>query len=263
MEHAGQDHRKPTGAAWLRGRPWRRASRVRLLSAALCAGSLVFPLACTAASETAPEMPLAFTIEHPTNRLTAGGAAVASLIAARLQGWIMAPRPAAQGSRENNFCCVTTRRRNFRVLRGFRHRCGALTARTFCLGMGLAPIFLTPFGLPPRRMPTSDQSQALGILAVKLVPTPWLVPTPTAFAQADPSPRSSRTGTASAFWIIMTGAHGSAISQGIARGERGNVLLGRLSKPGTDGRLSVYLPRNKPDREENRLRKAGQGDEPI
>ena len=69
-----------------------------------------------------------------------------------------------------------------------------------------------------------------------------------------PRPRSSRTGTAAAVWLIMTTAHGSAISQGTARGERAIVLLGRLSKREADG-ASIY-PAPEPDREGNGLRKA-------
>ena len=87
------------------------------------------------------------------------------------------------------------------------------------------------YRLPPRRLPASDQSSAFGVLAVMLVPAPRRVLAATALAQTQPWPRSSRTGPATAVGNIMTGAHGSAISQGIARGERANVLLGRLSKP--------------------------------
>src|ERR1022692_3497839 len=82
------------------------------------------------------------------------------------------------------------------------------------------------FGLPPRRLPAPHQTQAFGVLAVMLVPTPRLVLASTAFAQADSRPWSSAT----TVWLIMTTAHGSPFSQGTARGERANVLLGRLSK---------------------------------
>ena len=102
---------------------------------------------------------------------------------------------------------------------------------------GFDRIVLTPFGLPPRREPASDQGHALWVLAVTLVPAPRLVLTATAFAQAYPHPRSSRAGTLAAVWAIMTGAHGSAISQGTVRGERAIVLLGRFSQPGS-GRCS-------------------------
>jgi hypothetical protein len=166
----------------------------------------------------------------------------------------MAPRPVAQGSRRKNFCCVTTRRRNLRDLWSLGRRCGALTARTLCLGMlGFDRIVLTPFGLPPRRLPAPQQTQAFGLLAVTLVRAPRLVLASTAFAQANPRPRSSRTGRAAAFWIMIMVAHGSAISQGTARGKRANVLLGRLSTPATDE--SVYTSVHEPDREGNGLRK--------
>jgi hypothetical protein len=95
-------------------------------------------------------------------------------------------------------------------------------------------LILTPLGLPLRRLPTPHQTQAFGILAVMLIPTPRLVLPSTAFAQADARPRSSAT----AVWLIMTTAHGSVFSQGTARGERANVLLGRLSNPSSQSILS-------------------------
>jgi hypothetical protein len=144
----------------------------------------------------------------------------------------MAPRPVAHGSRRNNFCCVTTRRRNLRVLGGLRRRCGVLTARTLSLGMlGFGRLVLTPFGLPPRRLPAPQQTQAFGVLAVTLVWASRLILASAAFAQASPRPRSSRSGMATALWLMIMAAHGSAISQGIARGKRVIVLLGRFSTP--------------------------------
>jgi hypothetical protein len=190
-------------------------------------GGLVLPRACLPALQSATVLPLAFAIHHPANRFTAGGTAVARLAAARLHNWFMAPWPVAHGSRRKNFCCVTTRRRNLSRLRCLWRRGDALTARTFGFGvLGFGRIVLPSFGLPPRRLPAPHQPQAFGILAVMLIPTPRVVLASTAFAQADAHPRSSAT----AIWFIMTTAHGSVFSQGIARGERANVLLGRLSK---------------------------------
>ena len=183
------------------------------------AGGLVVPFACAAVLQRAAPQPLAFAIEYPANRLTAGGAAVASLVAARLRRWLMAPGPVAQRSRRKNFCCVTTRRRNFGLLRWLRRGGGALTARTLRLGMlGFGRVVLAPPGLPPRRLPAADQTQAFGVLAVTLVPTQRLVAAATAFAQADPRPRSSRTTTMAAGCLIMTTAHGSAFSQRVSPG---------------------------------------------
>jgi hypothetical protein len=170
----------------------------------------------------------------------------------------MAPWPVTQGRRQRrqqNFCCVTTRRRNHGGLRCLRRRWDASPARTLLVGvLGFGRIVLTPVGLPPRRQPASDQAQAFSVLAVTLVPTPRLVLAATAFAQTNPRPRSSRTGPAAAAWLIITTAHGSAISQGTTRGERVIVLLGRLSKPGS--RRPVYTSVPEPDREGNGLRKA-------
>ena len=206
-------------------------------------GGLVLPRAGTAAPESATPMPLAFTIAHPANRLTTGRAAVTGLAAARLRRWFVAAGPVAQGQRRKSFCCVTTRHRNFRRIGWLGRRGDTLTARAFGLGvLGFDRLVLAPLGLPPRRLPASDQTQAFGILAVTLVPTPWLVLPSTAFAQADPCPRASRTGMAAALWNILMGTHGSAISQGTVRGERVNVLLGRLSKPGSTWSCQSILP---------------------
>jgi hypothetical protein len=192
------------------------------------AGGSVFPCPGLVSLESASPSPLAFTIADSTNCLAAGRAAQARRWMHRLQGWFIAPRPVAHGRGQNNFCCVTTRRCNLRILRGLWQRWGTLTARTLILGvLGFGGLALASSRLPPRRLPTTEQTPAFGVLAVTLVPTSWLVLATTAFAQAHPRPWSSRTGTAAAFWTIMTAAHGSLLSQGIARGERAYVLLGR------------------------------------
>ena len=205
-----------------------------MLFAASRAGGLILLLPRAAALESATQQPLAFTITYAANRLTARTAAVARLAAARLRNRLMAPRPVTHRSRRKNFCCVTTRRRNLSRLRRLWRRGGALTARSFGFGvLGFGRLVLASFGLPPRRLPASHQPQTFGVLAVMLVPTPWLVLASTAFAQADAHPRSSAT----TVWLIMTTAHGSVFSQGTARGERANVLLGRLSNPSSQSIL--------------------------
>lgn len=187
----------------------------------------VLLLASAPASERATELPLAFTINYSPHRLTTGFAAVACLAAPRLHGGLMTAWPSAYGPLGKNLCCVTTRGRNLWLFGGLWRRCGTLTARPFGLGvLGFDLVLLTAFGLPPRRLPAPDQPQTFGILAVTLVVTPWLVRASTALAQADPRPWSS----AMTIRLMMTMAHGSVFSQGTVRGERGNVLLGRLLK---------------------------------
>ena len=141
---------------------------------------------------------------------------------------------------KKNFCCVTTRRRNFWPLIRLGRRLGSLAAHALSLcvpGFDLGG--LAPFGLPPSRLPTANLPQAFRILAIVLVPTPWLVLPPAAFAQTEPRARASHSGTAAALWFIVEGAHGSCFSQGIARGECANILFGRLTKHEPDSRSPV------------------------
>jgi len=161
----------------------------------------------------------------------------------------MAPWPIAQSRGRQNVCCVTTRCRNLGDVRCLQRRWDAAPARTLLLGvLGFGRIVLTPLGLPPRCLPAPQQAQAFGVLAITLVPAPRLVLAATALAQAEPWPRLSRTGTAAAVWLIMTTAHGSAISQGTARGERAIVLLGRFSNQEADGQ-SIRLCMNQTAKE--------------
>jgi hypothetical protein len=111
---------------------------------------------------------------------------------------------------KKNFCCVTTRRRNLGVLRCLGCGFGSLAARALRLrvlsfGCGIQ----AASGLPLRRLPAADLPLAFRILAVTLVPTPRLVLPSAAFAQAQPRARAASTGTTTAVWFIVAGAHGS------------------------------------------------------
>jgi hypothetical protein len=151
---------------------------------------------------------------------------------------------------------VTTRRRNFGVLECLRRRWGALTARTLRLGvLGSGRIVLASSRLPPRRLPAPDLPQAFGILAVTLVPTLRLVLVPAAFAQAEPCPWSSRTGTAAALWINMLAAHGSV---DLPRDSPGGTCYRSpraLNKTGKQTIVHQYTARKEPDSAENGLKK--------
>ncbi len=193
-------------------------------AAAARTGSLVLLLARPPAVVSAALPPFALAIAYAAQRLPTGGATVARLAVADLGGRFIATRSVAAARRQKNSCCVTTRRRNFRILWCLRRRYGTLPARALGLGvLDFGGIVLTSSGLPPRRLPASDQAQAFGVLAVTLVGAPWLVLASTALAQTEPRPWSS----AAAVWLMMRMAHGSAFSQGTARGERAIVLLGR------------------------------------
>ena len=95
--------------------------------------------------------------------------------------------------------------------------------------LGFGRLVEAALGLPPGRLPAADGAQTDGVLAVALVPAPRLKRVATALAQTEARPQAAWPGVAAALGLIMRAAHGSAVSQGTARGERGNVLLGRLS----------------------------------
>jgi hypothetical protein len=150
---------------------------------------------------------------------------------------------------KKNLCCVTTRCCNFRSL-GCLGRRGLRTPRTFHCGMlGFGSIVQTPFGLSPCCLPAAHLPKAFGVLAVALVPASWLVLAFAAFAQTDPRPRSPWTGMAAVAGINMMATHGRSLSQGIARGERVLVLLGRWSKPRTRYGSQLILRRMNQTRE--------------
>jgi hypothetical protein len=111
---------------------------------------------------------------------------------------------------KKNFCCVTTRRRIFGVLRCLGRGAGALAAHALrlCLPRFGGGIQATA-GLSLGRLPAAYLPLAVRILAVPLVPTPRLVLPSAAFAQADTWPRASRSGTARGLWFIVVAAHGS------------------------------------------------------
>jgi hypothetical protein len=137
-----------------------------------------------------------------------------------------------------NFCCVTTRYRNLDRLGWLRQRCGTLTARPLGLGvLGFDRFVLTPFGLPLRRLPAPQQTQAFGILAITLIPTPRLVLLSTSLAQTNSRPRSAAT----AVWLIMTLAHGSALSQGTARGGALTSSSGAYRNPEAHSRANLFF----------------------
>jgi hypothetical protein len=75
--------------------------------------------------------------------------------------------------------------------------------------LGFDRFVQAPFGLPSRRLPALDLPQAFRVLAIPLVPTPWLVLLSTAFAQANARTRTSRARTTTVLSLIMTGTHGS------------------------------------------------------
>lgn len=114
---------------------------------------------------------------------------------------------------KKNFCCVTTRRRNFRVFRWLRRRGRPLTAQAFRLRvLRLRGGVQAAAGLTLCRLPAPDLTLALRILAVTLVPATRLVLLSAAFAQADPLTRTARSGTARVVGGIVVRAHGRTLT---------------------------------------------------
>jgi hypothetical protein len=71
---------------------------------------------------------------------------------------------------KKGFCCVTTLGLNLWVLNGLGRELDTLTAFLLCLGMpGFDAVVLAAFGLPPRRLPAADLSQAFWLLAITLI----------------------------------------------------------------------------------------------
>jgi hypothetical protein len=159
---------------------------------------------------------------------------------------------------KKNFCCVTTRCRIFGVLRYLGRRLGTLAAHALRLrlprfGGGIQ----ATAGLSLGRLPAADLPLTIRLLAVTLVPTPWLVLPSAAFTQADPrSGLSSRSSTARALWFILVGAHGSRYlpreSSGRTR-ERSSRAL--IQNPELAQGRPVYLRQKEGDREGNSFRK--------
>lgn len=104
---------------------------------------------------------------------------------------------------------MTTRRCNLWLLNGLGRSLDPLTALPLGLGMpGFGVILLAMFGLPSRCLPAADLPPAFRLLAIALVPTPWLVLAAAAFAQAVPWAWSASSGRAMGLSLNVEGAHG-------------------------------------------------------
>jgi hypothetical protein len=136
---------------------------------------------------------------------------------------------------EKKFCCVTTRRRKFRLLNILGRGLGPLTARFLCLSMlGFGGGGLAPFSLPPRRQPAVDLPLAFRVLAVALVPTPRVVLATALFVDASSLARAARPGFGALFSRTLAGAHG------------------RFDLPReSSGRMCLHPPRALSKREQN------------
>lgn len=142
---------------------------------------------------------------------------------------------------KKNFWCVTTRGRNFGVVKGLGRGFGSLAALLLGLGMlGLGAGVLAAFGLAASGLPAVDLPQAFRILAVALVPGAGLVLASASFAQADAWARSPWSGPTLVFWCRLGGAHGRCFLPGESSGRMRQHSLRALSKVEPDACLPVY-----------------------
>ena len=115
-----------------------------------------------------------------------------------------------------------------------------MAARALSLGM---PVFgvgvLAMFGLPPRSLPAADLPEAFRILAIALVPTPWLVLAPTPFAQTDPRARSAPSGRIAMLSRTLASAHGRCFLPRESSGRMSHHSPRARSKRELDARLPV------------------------
>jgi hypothetical protein len=113
------------------------------------------------------------------------------------------------GEEKKSFCYVTTRRRNLWMFNGLGRGLDPQAALALCLGVpGFGVGLLAMFRLPPCRLPTADLPPAFRILAVALVPAPWLVLAPASLPKAGPRTRSAHSGRKAVFFLNVKGAHG-------------------------------------------------------
>jgi hypothetical protein len=110
---------------------------------------------------------------------------------------------------KKTFCCVTMPRRKIWSLIGLGHGLDPLAARAFCLSMlGSGVGVLATLSLPLRRLPAPDLPQALGVLAIALVPTPRVILASALFIQAGPLARVARSGFGTVLFFNVVVAHG-------------------------------------------------------
>ncbi len=136
---------------------------------------------------------------------------------------------------EKRSCCVTTRRRNFWLWNGLGRGLGLLAAHSFCLGMlGSGVGIPATFSLPLRCLPAENLPLTFRLLAVALVPAPWLILALAPFTQAAPRARAAHSGLGTVLSFNVVVAHG------------------RLDLPrDSSGRMCQHPPRALSKREQN------------
>jgi hypothetical protein len=140
---------------------------------------------------------------------------------------------------------VTTRGRNSRIGRRLRGRLGLRAARALFSGMlGFRFRCAAPLGLAALGLPAADQTQALWVLAVELIPAFRLVPLAATLAQAHPPTRFSPAGLGTCFSSRLGGAHGSSHLPRLSPRKSGNSSSGVFVQERKPRSFSLPPPRN-------------------
>lgn len=225
-------------------------------------GREIFDGALLPSVQGASGSPLAFPIEGVAYGLPAGARAIASLVADRVGGVLVAARPIAQGPRKKSPRCVTTRRCKFWFFNGLRPGLHSLAACLFGLGvLGFDVLVLATFRLAPGAVPTDQLSLAIWMLTIALVVTTRPVFACAPVAQTRPQARAApapRTRLATVSSRSLTSAHGRL---GLPRESSGRVCNHSpraLSKCEPRKRLRNSSARDEPDKKRNKVRSACQ-----
>lgn len=138
---------------------------------------------------------------------------------------------------------VTTRSRNIRIRGSLRS--GLRPSAALPLVSGMARFDFrraSALGLTALGLPAADQTQALRVLAVALIPAPRLVSLAAALAETHPPARFSPAGLGTCFSSRLIGAHGSCRLPWLSPGKTVNLPRAFSFKKGNH-RLSVYRRR--------------------
>ena len=228
-----------TGAVWgersVGGWPrWRRLGDGGVSKGAAVPGCFVLDISLLPTVQGVAGSPLAFPIKGVAHGLPTGARAVASWVADRVGGVLVAARPIAQWPGKKSPRGVTTRRCKFWFFNGLGQGLRSLAARLFGLRVLVFDVaVLATFGLPPGAAPAVQLALAIRMLAVALVVTTRPVFACAPVAQTRPRARTApaaRPRLAAVSSRTLTSAHGRLDLPGESSGRVCNHSPRALSK---------------------------------